>query len=76
MNQKKGVLHELCNGIVVKSSHLIIQSDSKKKYFSTLKVDYTCSCDNYEPRSTSGAINLNCRNCGGKQPSHVYKMST
>lgn len=77
LNQKKGVLQKPCNGKVVKSSYLVIHPDSKKKYFATLKVDHTCSCGNYEPSSISGVVNLNCRNCEGKQPSHVYKkMST
>ena len=77
LNQKRGVLHELCNGKVVKTSIGDIQFDSKKKYFATLKVDHTCSCGKYQPISTSGSINLHCRNCGGSQPSRIYKkMST
>lgn len=77
LNQKKGVLQEFCNGVVVKTSIGDIKPDIKKKYFATLKVSHICSCGNYQPISITGFINLNCRNCGGRKPACICKkMST
>lgn len=33
----------------------------------------TCNCGNYAPKSTSGVIDYDCRNCGGKKKETLYK---
>lgn len=31
-------------------------------------IEKKCTCGKYQPCSTKGIINTNCKNCGGKKP--------
>jgi hypothetical protein len=47
--------------------------DINKKRQPGLKFTRYCNCGNYQPKSSSGLINTNCRNCGGKKPQKKLK---
>lgn len=38
-----------------------------------LKLTRYCNCGNYQPKSSSGWINTDCKNCGGKKPQKKLK---